>query len=169
MTTNFNIVSPIEQLTRTYMRNWILLLCIYPALSEAAEYRLLDTDELYFEYSQLDRNNRDPYAPQYTGRWNERASLIWDSTIVSYRQYRLMWNHNIHTETIDTGAVKTVGWEWRAGVSLGRYLDVFHHHHSKHIMDEERRVPEYGNKGNQFPVEDSLVFRFKFVTSKERQ
>jgi hypothetical protein len=134
-----------------------------PVTATASEYRLLDTEELHFEYSQLDHHNRDPIAPQYTGRWRDRAALSWDATWLGYKQYKLLWNHYVHTETIDTGGVKTVGWEWWAGISLGQ-LDILHHHHSRHIMDEPIRDDRYGNKQNKFPVEDSMVIRFKFIT-----
>lgn len=147
------------------MRFAMLLFCVSAVASEvqAKEFFLLNTDSLQMEYSQLNPQNRDPYAPQYTGRWRERAALLWDSTLLGYGKYRLIWNHNVHTETIDSGAVKTVGWEWRAAVRLGDRLEVGHHHHSKHIMDEDSRDIRYGNKGNQFPVEDSLYIRVRFL------
>jgi hypothetical protein len=141
-----------------------LLFALLTLSTPAYCWDFLETDELYIEYHRLNPGNRDPYAPQYTGKWRERANLVWDSTLVRKKQYRLFWNHQIHTETIDSGAVKTVGWEWKSGISFGRYVDVFHYHHSRHIMDERVEHPYYGNKSNQFPVEDSFVLRFKFIT-----
>lgn len=142
----------------------LLFVCL-PAseLQAASNFQVMETEELQLEYAKLNPNNRDPYAPQYTGKWRERVSLLWDSNIVRYRNYRLVWNHNVHTETIDSGAVKTVGWEWWAGISLGR-VDILHHHHSRHIMDERVEHTYYGNKQNQFPVEDSIVVRIKFIS-----
>jgi len=75
-----------------------------------------------------------------------------------------MWDHHIHTETIDSGAVKTVGWRWKAGFELGKHLEIYHNHHSKHIMDERVDNPAYGGKTNQFPVEDSFVVTVKFIS-----
>jgi hypothetical protein len=146
-----------------------LLLVSLCSTSYGANYSLLETEYLALEYAQFDKNARDPYAPQYTGRWKDRATLLWDSNLLRVGKYKFMWNHNIHTETIDTGAVKTVGWEWRLGFGLGRYIDVFHHHHSKHIMDERVDNPAYEGKGNQFPVEDSIVIRFKFIDKENNK
>ena len=130
--------------------------------TNAQEYRLMETELLEFEYAKLDKENRDPQAPQYTGRWKDRATLNWDSNLARVNQYKLYWNHNIHTETIDTGAVKSVGWEWRLGLDFGR-IAVFHHHHSRHVLDEKQTDTRYGQKNNTFPVEDSIVVKFKFI------
>lgn len=146
------------------MQTSLFFLCLVLSSSiEASEFRLLDTDNLSLEYAQLSKHNRDPYLPQYTGRWKDRASILWDSTLVGKDKYSLYWKHNIHTETIDTGAVKSVGWEWRLGVTLGSKLELLHHHHSRHVMDERVDNPVYQGKGNQFPVEDSFVLRFNFI------
>lgn len=142
----------------------MLSLFVIVALSEEAysrEYRLLDVDKLDLEYTKLNSTNRDPYAPDYTGRWGERAALKFNLNVLHY----LYWDNNIHTETIDTGQVKTVGWEWEAGVRIWKYFDVFHHHHSRHIMDEPaQRDYKYPDTRTQFPVEDGVGIRFKFIT-----
>lgn len=123
-------------------------------------YKLLDVDRLDVEYYKLNPDNRDPYAPQYTGKWRERAALKWDVSVLGLAY----WRNNVHTETIDSGAVKTVGWEWEAGFGLTKYLEVFHHHHSRHIMDESPHKQEiYGDKQNTFPVEDAIGIRIRFV------
>lgn len=149
------------------MLRWTLLCLAYLVLSErtgnAAEYRLLDIDKLELQYYKLNPNNRDPYAPQYTGRWRERAAINWDATLAGMGKFRLFWNHHIHTETIDSGAVKTVGWKWDAGVALGCRLRVGHAHHSRHIMDERVENATYGDKQNQFPVEDSFTVTVSFL------
>ena len=135
-------------------------------IANAGEWRLLETDKVDLEYSQLNPHNRDPYAPNFTGKWRERGALKWDLSIARYRDWGLFWNNNIHTETIDSGAVKTVGWEWELGIQLGKYADLFHHHHSRHIMDEKPQIDAYNGKYNQFPVEDSLVLRIHLYRGK---
>lgn len=116
------------------------------------------------EYSKLNPNNRDPYAPEYTGRWKDRAALKWDISVFEF----LYWRNNVHTEMIDTGQVKTVGWEWEAGLPLGKYFEVEHHHHSRHIMDEpEQQRYNYPDSGSQFPVEDSFLLRIKFINKEK--
>lgn len=123
-------------------------------------YRLLEVDRLDIEYHKLNASNRDPYAPDYTGRWKERAALKWDISVLGLAY----WRNNTHTETIDTGAVKTVGWEWEAGVGITKYFELFHHHHSRHIMDEPaQRDYRYTDTNTQFPVEDSFGIRIRFI------
>lgn len=150
------------------MTKLITLLIIYLSSSslQAREWRLLETEKVDLEYSQLNAYNRDPYAPDYTGRWRERVALKWDLSIVRYKDWGFFWDNNMHTETIDSGAVKTVGWEWELGLQLGKYADLFHHHHSRHIMDEEPQRDAYNGKSNQFPVEDSLVLRVHLLRPK---
>lgn len=147
-------------------RVWLLvLLSILSSESRrasAAEYRLLDVDRLDFEYSRLQPENRDPLAPQYTGLWRERAALQWDLRLLEYGY----WRNHIHTETVQPGGeVKTVGWEWETGVEVGKYLDVFYHHHSRHVMDEP--APRTYDTTNQFPVENSVGVRVHLLREKK--
>ena len=137
----------------------LLILFVLDSSCYAAEWRLLDAEKVDLEYSKLDPNNRDPYAPDFTGKWRERVALKFDLNLLRRGDYGFFWNNNAHTETIDTGAVKTVGWEWELGLQLGKYASIFHHHHSRHIMDEGPQRDAYNGKSNQFPVEDSLVLR----------
>lgn len=147
------------------MKNvFIILIWFFAQPAIAYEYRLLDVDRLDLEYTKLNPNNRDPYAPDYTGRWNERAAIKFDVSILGH----LYWDNNVHTETIDNGQVKTVGWEWEAGFHLGKYFDVFQHHHSRHLMDEPpQRQYEYPSGSTSFPVENGYGIRFKFIPGKE--
>lgn len=129
-------------------------------LAEGTEYHLLDADRLDIEYNRLDKEMRDPYAPEYTGRWRDRAAVKFDISILDY----VYWRNNVHTETIDTGQVKTVGWEWEAGFPVTKYLEVYHHHHSRHIMDENPQTSyNYPGTNTQFPVEDEYGIRFRFI------
>lgn len=139
------------------MSGVLLILGFLATSAEAGEYRLLEIDRVDFEAQKLRPENRDPYSPQFTENWRERAAIKWDITILEYGY----WRNNVHTETAGSGStVKTVGWEWEAGVRLGKYADVFHYHHSRHIMEGEPEARFNEGKGNQFPVEDALGVRF---------
>lgn len=125
----------------------------------AGEYHLLAVDRLDLEYQKLDPSNRDPYAPTYTGYWRERAVLHWDLKLIGF----LYWRNNIHTETFDPGGqVKTVGWEWEAGAEVGKYLDLFHYHHSRHVLDEGP-LSRFNGQSNQFPVDNSYGVRIHLL------
>jgi hypothetical protein len=121
---------------------------------------LFQANKLDVEYSILDKKNRDPYTPQYTGQWKERAALKWNVSVLDF----LFWENNIHTETVRTsGQVKTLGWHWQfyAPVPLTeRRVELFADHHSRHVVEEE---PEDRFTGSDFPVEDSYGIRIKFI------
>ena len=91
-----------------------LLLGLISVPVYANEYHLIDVDKLDIEYLKLNPNNRDSYAPQYTGSWNERAAIKWDVSFMGL----IFWDNNVHMETVTGGVPKTVGWEFEAGVHL---------------------------------------------------
>lgn len=134
---------------------------ITPQICLASDYRLLEVDKLDFEYHRLAAANRDPYVPHHTGTWREKAAIKWDLGILKYGY----WRNNVHTETTNpSGRVTTVGWEWELGVTLFKNYEIFHHHHSRHVMEE---VPEKRfESGNQFPNENSYGIRFKLYEKK---
>lgn len=129
---------------------------IWAEASSAREYRLLELDRLDFEYSQFDKSTRDPYVPEYTGAWRDRAALDWDLQLLEFGY----WRNKVHTETAgEVGIVRTVGWKWEAGVEVGKYFDLFRAHHSRHVMEKEP-THKFDNASSQFPVEDSYGVRF---------
>jgi hypothetical protein len=133
------------------------VVAFFATAAHAGEWKLLNVERLDLEYTKLEPSMRDPYVPQYTGSWRERAALRWRVSILG----PIYWDNNVHTETLKSGEVKTVGWEWEAGLRLNKYIDIFHHHHSRHVMED---VPEKRFRGgNQFPVEDGYGIRFKFI------
>lgn len=149
---------------RNILIMWVVTYIILLALAtraesaESGQYHLLDLEKMDLRYSQLDPQNRDPYAPQYTGRWQDRTSLQWRLAVLEV----LYWDNDFHLETIDTGVVKTVGWHWEAGVRISKNITVFQEHHSRHILDEEPSIRQYAT-GNQFPVENSIGVRIRLV------
>jgi hypothetical protein len=122
----------------------------------------LKANALDLEYLRLKAKNRDPYAPEYTGQWREQIGLRWDISLLKYG----FWNNRVHTETINPGGtVKTVGWQWELGIRLGNQVDIYHYHHSRHIMDQQAVGGDrFNDSYNQFPVEDALGIRFKFLS-----
>lgn len=129
--------------------------------SEKDRFRLFQAEKLEIKYSKLDPNDRDPMAPQYTGRWANRASLLWRVSVLE----SLYWDNDVHTETIDSGQVKTVGWHWEAGFRLNKYMTVFEEHHSRHVMDEPDNQA-FPTNNNQFPVENSYGIKLIIIDEK---
>lgn len=121
----------------------------------------LNIDYLDFEASKFEAN-RDPYTPNTApDYYTHRAALNFTMSIFG----NLYWAHNLHTETVP-GGVKTVGWEWDLGLHLTSYIDLFKHHHSRHVVEEESDV-RWKDSSGRFPVEDSYGVRLIFVPTNK--
>jgi hypothetical protein len=145
------------------MKSIILLALLWAGTAQAGDYRLLDVDRLDLEYGKFVPTTRDPYVPQYAGRWRDEIALQWDVTLLQWGY----WRNHVHTETTDpSGSVTTVGWQFELGVHLGDRVDVYREHHSRHVMEAE---PEHRFEAAhaQFPVEDLYGVRLH-IYGKER-
>lgn len=143
------------------MRHLVVLILLLPAPLQAAEFRLLDVDQFSVEGSRF-AENRDPMTPntdqkEYVGR----AAARFDLRLLEVGY----WRNWVHSEGVDS-RFTTVGWQWELGVHVSKYIDLFHYHHSRHVMDGEQPLvfnerstePER----NRFPVEDSYGMRLIF-------
>lgn len=139
-----------------------MVFALWAGTAHAGEYRLLDVDRLDFEASRIVPQARDPYVPEYSGRWREQAALVWDLTWLQWGY----WNNRVHTETTNpSGRVTTVGWQFEVGVRVTDYFDVYRMHHSRHVM-EQAPEPRFVDGRQQFPVEDLYGVRFHIVRGK---
>jgi hypothetical protein len=121
------------------------------ALGKPREYRLIDLEHFDMQYQEF-KNNRDPYVPDTT-KWGYRATANFRLAV----HHIFYWDNSIHTESVDNGTVKTVGWHWLLGLRVSKNLDIFSEHHSRHVMEEYRPTK---NGSNTFPLEDSYGIRY---------
>lgn len=139
----------------------IRFLLIFLCISSTAVARpLLDLEEVYMTGAKMGAPSRDPMAPQYTGEWENRAALGFRFNLLG----AMYWDNYVHMEA--TTVPKTVGWHWVLGVRLHPAVDIFHEHHSRHLLDEKsptNYIYENPNRTN-FPVEDSYGLRFNIYT-----
>lgn len=128
----------------------------------ANAYQLLDLEELSMTHARLGDASRDPLAPQYSGDWLYKTSLMFRFNVLG----PLYWDNRVHTEATN-GGVRTVGWWWMLGLRIHPNLDIFHEHHSRHIMDESSpNAILYGNKSRNFPVEDSYGIKLNIYKGR---
>lgn len=123
--------------------------------------QLLELEEVYMTGAKLNGASRDPLAPQYTYRWEDRATLGFRFNVLG----ALYWDNILHTETA-VGAPKTVGWHWILGMRVVPELDLIYEHHSRHLMDYPSPsdiLYEDRTKDN-FPVEDSYGIKLNIFT-----
>jgi hypothetical protein len=127
------------------------------APAPAASYCLLCVDSIDLRYQKFKEGRRDPYAPGWDSEWDYRAGLEWNLQLLRWG----FWENDVHTEALESGIVKTVGWHWRLGIRLPfMRSEIFHEHHSRHVMDEGPRERDGGRiPANRFPVEDSIGLR----------
>jgi hypothetical protein len=119
---------------------------------------LLNLEKAEFNYAHLDPKTRDPYVPEYTGKWKEKSSVKFRIGLLGGRMY---WDNNVHGETVDSGVFQTVGWQWELGIRITNQVSIFHEHHSRHRLEDR---PEHRFKGgSQFPVEDSYGIKLILI------
>lgn len=141
---------------------------IWTPLAEAGKIRFLRPLYVGFEAWEIE-SLRDPFIPQYnthnavdhTKEWSHGAAFLVDMSLLQFtRNSQLYWENRVHMDMIPAH-VKSVGWQFEVGLQLGRKLDLYYGHHSRHILDEPE--PEWlrdFNKNNVFPVRDVYGFRF---------
>lgn len=139
-----------------------LALSLMACSAQAWSPKTIDVSKLNLRYQQF-KANRDPMTPQYAQEdYAYRAALDFDIQVLEYA----FWENTIHMETIKSGQVKTVGWHWIAGVRLGRYLDLIHEHHSRHVLDEPQSAQfpvDSTASSKHYPVEDSYGVRIHLL------
>lgn len=150
----------------------LLLLVLATALSASAygqenkysKYHLLSVEDFSTSFAKFE-HQRDPYLPQYDGQWTYRARADFNVAVM----HTLYWHNSVHTEAAESGPVKTVGWHWILGLRLNKYMDLFHEHHSRHVMEEDPPQRYDGKTSGVFPVEDSYGIKFKFIEDGSRK
>lgn len=101
-------------------------------------------------------DNRDPYVPEYAiDAWEYRIemNLCFNWAGIVY------FDQRPHFEAVNS-TPKTVGWQYELGIHLTDQIDIYHDHHSRHVMEEYRsRIDGH----NPFPVEDLYGVKFTIV------
>lgn len=138
--------------------NYLMALILLFTAGELSAFPIIGVEKLSLSLSQF-KDNRDPYTP-YIGQkeYDHRAALVFNLNILRYG----FWENKTHVETVNNTA-RTVGWHWMLGVHIHSGIDLFHEHHSRHIMEEKPQVRTINRTQNQFPVEDSFGIRFNIV------
>lgn len=113
---------------------------------QAAEY--IKLKEFSLQTGRLD-DNRDPYFKLVDHeQWKGFVANNFNLDLVRADGWSLYWHNQVHTEGTES-QLRSVGWRWEAGVNLGDKLEIFHEHHSRHLMDVtgETRFPLYNAYG----------------------
>ncbi len=145
-----------------------LLLCVWGLSSPAlgGELRLLDLNYLTMDFAKV-VNNRDMYWPyddlgrdKYPGEetWKYGVGVNFDVDLAAYQSYRLHWRNRIDGQQT-TVQFRTVAWDFRWGLQLGRKLEVFYDHLSAHVLDAEPESPRTYRLKNMYGLEITFYRR----------
>ena len=138
--------------------------CAVQAEGRERGFRILDVEDISMEASKFDCN-REPMTPDIPCTdYLYRMAFRVDLRLLEVGYFR----NNVHTEALES-QVKTVGWEYEIGLRVFPWLDIFRHHHSRHVMEgEQPRVWDIDRQALRevrYPVEDSYGIRLRFWTN----
>lgn len=95
-----------------------------------------------------------------------RVATEFDLTILKYG----FWRNEVHGEGTQAKFM-TIGWHWEMGIRLTDQIEIYHDHHSRHVLDREQRY-EWREASHtwapiKYPVEDSYGIRIIFYERKK--
>lgn len=139
---------------------YILLIFIFlnsaPVLASGTYF--LNLEKAEFDYARIDSKTRDPYLPEYSGKWKDSTAIRFRMGLLGGATY---WDNRVHGETTNSGVFQSVGWQWELGLRVTDQVTLFRDHHSRHRLESnpEKRF----NGGSQFPVEDKYGIRLILI------
>ena len=141
-----------------YILVLLLLILVLPTESYGRGTYFLSLEKAEMDYVRIDSRTRDPYVPEYTGKWKDATSVKFRLGLLGGKLY---WDNKVHGETTSSGVFQTVGWQWEMGIRITKQVSLFRDHHSRHRLEDK---PEKRFKGgSQFPVEDRYGIRLILI------
>ena len=157
------------------MKKLLIILGLLTTPSYSQEFRLLDLDYLGLEYI-THVNYRDSYFLEYetldrqcvksTECFKYGANALFDITLVQLPYqlqqvpFSLFWRNDVKMDATNK-QVRQVGWLWEIGIPIGKHVELFHRHHSRHVL--ENTNSQFG-----FPLRDEYVVKLNiYKRSKE--
>jgi hypothetical protein len=143
----------------------MMLMALFDSTIAAGnELHLVSLREFSMEYYSV-ANHRDTYM-QYADPADEGSEEAWiGGTAVSFNldllkrgDWGLYWNNRVHGEGTDA-QFREVGWQFETGLQLGADLQLYMHHHSRHVLDAER--------DERFPLDNFYGARVTFYRRPE--
>ncbi len=134
---------------------FLQLLCGYSSPSTSpyslglGSFELLDAEHVSFDIWKT-RDRRDPYQPEYNGKWDNGAQFNLGLRVLEL----LKWDSRLHMDSAE-GVLRNVGWEWKVSMDYFHYVVPFYLHHSQHSLDA-------GETG-RFPLVDQYGLSFVFL------
>jgi hypothetical protein len=78
-----------------------------------------------------------------------------DLACSSLNEVCLYWNNNVNSKA-SSSQYRLISWDYRLGLSIGKYLELGWHHTSQHFLDQRSAA------GRVYPLENILFLQLKF-------
>jgi hypothetical protein len=132
----------------------LMLLALAAPSASAQQLYTLSLREFSMEYFKI-ANNRNSYVPyddevDDTGNesWDYGAAAKFDLDLIRYGDYAFHWSNRVHGESTNS-QFRSMGWQFRWGLQLGRKVELFYDHHSQHALEQ---APPPGSRS--YPLEN---------------
>lgn len=99
------------------------------------DFKFIDVSAVYLDYMHYTFASEPWLLP--TDQPTNRFDLHLDMDLLNHTFF---FNNMIHSET-DMYQYRLVGWNYRFGVHLGRYVDAYMEHFSQHLLDAVPTAP----------------------------
>ena len=124
----------------------------------------LQIDRFSVTFAKL--GQRDHMLPEVEPtHWQMQLATEFDLSIFKH----VYWKNKIHGETAYSKFMG-IGWEYDLGIHVGKYVDVFWQHHSRHSLDVSQPYyysrPDFRIKKLRYPVRDAYGIRFNFIPER---
>jgi hypothetical protein len=130
-----------------FMLLWTALFLLLNRTGRAADWHLLELDQLTADYQHYPFFNANPYYPAPK---NDELALSQRSVVGGV----FLFDTTVHGWS-DSAQYRLIGLELKLGLQITDHLDLYYRHHSQHLLD----VPDT----QHFPVEDSVGITLYFV------
>ena len=118
--------------------------------------------DVSFEGGKYSGGDRDAYlGTPNSFQLSHYTAVTWDVDLMClyHNDICVFWNNRIDGKA-SKAAYKYASWEFSTGFAT-KYIDIYYQHHSEHVLEEERAA-------KTFPIENMIMFRFKFINHPRR-
>jgi len=126
-----------------------IILTFFICFATLSKADVLTLDEVSIDAYRIE-SHRDPYFIEDTDKFTHGGNFNLNLRAFNY----LFCENIIHIAGTDS-QIREGGWKFRAGINLGKYLDVFYKHHSRHVFERARN-------SKQFPLDNFYGVRLYF-------
>lgn len=154
MSAEYKIISVIA-----FIWGFIIGMIVWTHQANASEFHLIELRDAYIDYHQFLPGGSDPLITQNglpDRALDRELDLHLDVDFLKFGYFNNMV-HSMTDQGADgsMGSFRVVGWNWRLGVRVTPFLDLWIDHYSQHLLDT---TYAYGH----FPLQDSVGFTVRF-------